>query len=221
MKVIMAQKLLQANQDIAEQNRERLSQILTVNLIGSPGAGKTTLLERTIASLKKDLAIGVIEGDISTTLDAERIAGQGVEVVQINTEGACHLDANLISKALQELDLSGLDLIFIENVGNLVCPAEFDLGEDYKVALLSVTEGSDKPAKYPLVFHEARAMVITKADLLPYTDFDLKAVEEEIKAANPAAQFFVTSAKTGEGLEAWCSWLKDAMQKKRGLSAIG
>ncbi|CEP67548.1 Hydrogenase accessory protein HypB [Moorella glycerini] len=221
MKVIMAQKILQANQDIAEQNRKRLSQILTVNLIGSPGAGKTALLERTIASLKREFTVGVIEGDIYTTLDAERIAGQGVEVVQINTEGACHLDASMLSSALEGLDLSNLELIFIENVGNLVCPAEFDLGEDYKVALLSVTEGSDKPAKYPLVFREARAIVVTKADLLPHTNFDLKAVEEEIKAANPAVKIFVTSAQTGEGLEAWCSWLKDAMQRKRGLFAIG
>ncbi|GFN23363.1 hydrogenase nickel incorporation protein HypB [Thermanaeromonas sp. C210] len=217
----MAQKILQANQDIAGQNRKRLSPILTVNLIGSPGAGKTALLERTIASLKREFSVGVIEGDIYTTLDAERIAGQGVQVVQINTEGACHLDASMVYRALQEIDLSALDLIFIENVGNLVCPAEFDLGEDYKVALLSVTEGSDKPAKYPLVFREAQAVVVTKADLLPHTNFDLQAVEEEIKEANPAVKIFVTSAQTGEGLEAWCLWLKDAVQKKKSLSATG
>jgi len=221
MKVVMAQKLLRANQQVARENRTRLGRVLTVNLVSSPGAGKTAILERTIAALKGAFRIGVIEGDIYTTRDAERIAVHGVDVVQINTTGLCHLDASMLARALEEIDTEALDILFIENVGNLVCPAEFDLGEDYKVAVLSVAEGADKPAKYPLVFQEARVVLINKADLLPYSDFDVEAVRQEILAINPETEVFVVSAKTGEGLEAWYAWLKSAAQKKNASSATG
>lgn len=217
VKVVMAQRILRANDQVAKENRERLVSLLTLNLISSPGAGKTTLLEKTIVGLRGQVNIGVIEGDIYTTRDAERIAGQGVDVVQVNTSGLCHLDANMIGRALNELDLQNLDLVVIENVGNLVCPAEFDLGEDFKVALLSVAEGGDKPAKYPLVFRQSQAVIINKIDLLPFSDFDLAAVTEEIKTINPELQFFVLSARTGEGMEAWLEWLrKKVRQKKQG-----
>jgi len=156
-----------------------------------------------------------VEGDIYTTRDAERIAGQGADVVQINTEGLCHLDANMVGRALDQLDLAATDLVVIENVGNLVCPAEFDLGEDYKVAVLSVTEGGDKPAKYPLVFRQSHAAVINKSDLIPYTDFNLETVTEEIMTINPDLEIFVISARTGEGLEKWCAWLRDRVREKK------
>ena len=219
LKVVMAQKILRANEQVARENRARLAGLPTVNLISSPGAGTTTLLEKTIQALREEITIGVVEGDIYTTRDAERIAGQGAAVVQVNTAGLCHLDANMVARALDQLDLDRLDLLFIENVGNLVCPAEFDLGEDYKVALLSVTEGGDKPAKYPLVFRESHAVVINKSDLLPYTDFDMNKVQEEIRTINPEILIFVTSAVTGEGIEAWCAWLKESVRNKR--SATG
>lgn len=215
MKVVMAQKILRANQQVARENRERLASLTTINLISSPGAGKTTLLEKTIAALKNDFQMGVIEGDIYTTRDAERIAGQGVEVVQVNTSGLCHLDANMVSRALNEIDYEQLDLLFIENVGNLVCPAEFDLGEDYKVAVLSVAEGGDKPAKYPLVFQEAQVVVINKCDLLALSDFDLDTVTAEIKKIKPELKIFPVSAKTGEGLEAWYAWLRQVIREKK------
>lgn len=218
MKVIMAKDLLKANTDLAQSNRKRFQQsgVLVVNLISSPGAGKTTLLEKTIKSLRNDLAIGVIEGDIYTTKDAERIAVQGVEVVQINTSGGCHLDANMVAHAMDDLPLEELDLVFVENVGNLVCPAGFDLGEDFKVAVLSITEGDDKPAKYPLIFQEAKAIVLNKVDLAPYTDFDLETAEKQISDINGGNNIFKISAKTGEGLETWLTWLKkEVNQKKR------
>ncbi|SHI95021.1 hydrogenase nickel incorporation protein HypB [Desulfofundulus thermosubterraneus] len=221
MKVVMARKLLSANQQVADKNRTRLGRVLTVNLISSPGAGKTAILERTIAVLKDEFRTGVIEGDIYTTRDAERIAVHGVEVVQINTTGVCHLDASMIAQALDEINTEALDIMFIENVGNLVCPAEFDLGEDYKVAVLSVAEGGDKPTKYPLVFQEAQVVLINKSDLLPYSDFDLEMVRQEILAINSKTKVFVVSAKTGEGLEAWYAWLRDAVKEKKGSSATG
>lgn len=221
MKVVVAQKLLKANEEIAGENRNLLRKhgIVAVNLISAPGAGKTTLLEKTIAALKDEIAIGVIEGDIYTTKDSERIAGQGVEVVQINTYGACHLDAQMINEALNVLPLPHLELLFIENVGNLVCPAEFDLGENCKVALLSVSEGSDKPAKYPLVFHEAKAVVLNKTDLLPYMDFDLEIMLEQVRKLKRELMIFPLSAKTSEGLGAWLQWLKSLVSVRIKLPA--
>lgn len=181
--------------------------VAALNLISSPGAGKTTLLEQTIARLKGKLTVGVIEGDLYTARDAGRISAQGAAAVQINTGGTCHLNAAMVARALEELPLASLDLLFIENVGNLVCPAAFYLGEHCKVALLSVAEGSDKPAKYPGVFREARAVVVTKLDLLPYTDFDLAGCTAELKELNPELNIFVLSAKTGAGMEGWLAWL--------------
>ncbi|MEW6173442.1 MAG: hydrogenase nickel incorporation protein HypB [Bacillota bacterium] len=217
LKVVMGQRLLRANDEAARENRARFATkgIFAVNLISSPGTGKTTLLEQTIRRMRDAYKIGVIEGDIYTTRDARRIADQGVEVVQINTAGVCHLDAPMIARSFEELEGDHYDLLFIENVGNLVCPAEFDLGEDAKVALLSVTEGGDKPAKYPLVFREAQAVVVTKADLLPYTDFDLESVEKELNAISPEIGILVVSAKTGEGIKEWCRWLEERVLQKR------
>lgn len=215
VKVVLAQRILRANDLVAKENRERLQNLLTINLISSPGAGKTTLLEKTIAALKDEMVIGVVEGDIYTTRDAERIAGQGVDVVQVNTEGLCHLDANMVGRSLDQMDVEATDLMVIENVGNLVCPADFDLGEDYKVAVLSVAEGSDKPAKYPAVFRLSHAAVINKSDLIPHTDFDLEMVMAEMKEINPDLEIFVTSAVTGEGVEKWCAWLKERVREKK------
>ena len=219
MKVILARDLLRANTDQARQNRAVFERhgVTAVNLLSSPGAGKTTLLEKTLALLRGKVAAGVIEGDVFTVRDAERIAGQGVPVVQINTEGICHLDARMVARALPELPMARLNLLFIENVGNLVCPASFDLGEHRKAALLSVTEGSDKPAKYPAVFREARAVVISKIDLLPYTDFDLEACRNELLAINPELAIFVTSAKTGKGLPEWAAWLEKLVTDRNNI----
>jgi len=216
VKVVMGQRLLKANAAVAQENRARFAAAgtLVVNLISSPGAGKTTLLEQTLVRLGGRFRISVIEGDIYTTRDAERIAGKGTAVVQVNTAGICHLDASMVARACEELG-AAYDILFIENVGNLVCPAEFDLGEDVKVALLSVAEGGDKPAKYPFVFRSAGAVVITKADLLPFTDFDLAGVTGEIRALNPEVKVFILSARTGEGVEEWCRWVEEMFLRKR------
>jgi len=175
--------------------------------MGAPGAGKTTLLERTISALEPHLKIGVIEGDIVGSDDAERISAFDVPVVQINTGGACHLDANMISEVLSELPLKDLDLLIIENVGNLVCPAEFKVGEDMKIMVLSVTEGHDKPLKYPLMFRESSALVLNKIDLLPYMNTDMNKVRNDSLALNPKLKIFEVSCSTGEGIEAWAQWL--------------
>ncbi|MGI9861654.1 hydrogenase nickel incorporation protein HypB [Moorella naiadis] len=216
-KVILAQDLRQANRDQAEANRSlfQASGVTVVNLISSPGAGKTSILEATLARLTGDLQIGVIEGDIATTRDAARINRWGGPVVQINTAGACHLDAALVAAALPELPLEDLDLLFIENVGNLVCPAEFDLGEDVKAGILSVAEGSDKPLKYPLVFQEAGVLLLNKIDLLPYSDFDLAACRQDLNGLNPNLLVLPLSARTGEGLEEWCLWLQQQVALKK------
>ncbi|MDH7573867.1 MAG: hydrogenase nickel incorporation protein HypB [Clostridia bacterium] len=215
MRVYVVEDLLAANEEVARENRRLLDQhrLTIVNLIGGPGAGKTTLLEKAVAYLGNRLRLGVIEGDVYTTRDAERLERLGVEVVQINTAGACHLDAAMVGRVLPELPLADLDLVIVENVGNLVCPAEFDLGEDLKVAVISVAEGSDKPAKYPLVFHESQACVLTKTDLLPYTDFDLEAFRTEVAQINPLLEIFPVSARTGAGMEAWCRWLSERARR--------
>jgi hydrogenase nickel incorporation protein HypB len=182
--------------------------VFVVNLMGAPGAGKTTLLERTILGLKDSLRIGVIEGDIAGTDDAERISNTGVPVVQINTGGACHLDANMISEVLPDDPLDDLDILVIENVGNLVCPAEFKVGEDVKVMLLSVTEGHDKPLKYPLMFRESSVMVLNKIDLLTHLDVDIKKIRNDALSLNPSMKIFEVSGKTGEGIGRWTEWLR-------------
>ncbi len=172
MKVSVVKNILEANDRIAQENRAIFDEknLLVFNLMSSPGAGKTSLLENTIDALKDDLNIGVIEGDIQSSQDAERIAEKGIPAVQINTGGACHLDGNMIRDTFKEFDFDALDLLVVENVGNLVCPAEFKVGEDFKAMILSVTEGDDKPGKYPLMFHESKVLLINKIDLLPYVD---------------------------------------------------
>jgi hydrogenase nickel incorporation protein HypB len=209
MKVKLISNILDANTAMAEQNRQLFKEqgIFVLNLMSAPGAGKTTLLEKTIEELKGKLRIGVIEGDICTTQDAERIASHGIPVVQINTDGACHLDANMIARSAQNLPLAEIDLLVIENVGNLVCPAEFDLGENLKAMLISVTEGNDKPTKYPLMFRESQAVLVNKLDLQPYTDFSLETLQKDMAQLNPEAEVFFISAKTGEGITAWSQWL--------------
>ncbi len=216
MKISVVKDILEANDRIAEENKALFDSknILVFNLMSSPGAGKTTLLERTIDALKGDLELGVIEGDIQSSYDAERIAGKGVPVVQINTGGACHLDGNMIRDTFKEFDFDNLDLLVVENVGNLVCPAEFKVGEDFKAMILSVTEGDDKPAKYPLMFHESRVLLVNKTDLLPYLDCSIEAIREESLKVNPNLTIFEVSCKTGEGLEDWFQWLRDRVAEK-------
>ena len=209
MKVKVVSRILEANDRIAEENRKRFKEagVFVANLMGAPGAGKTTLLERTIQALKPKLRIGVIEGDIVGTDDAERIGALQVPVVQINTGGACHLDANMISEVLDEMPLRDLDLLIIENVGNLVCPAEFKVGEDLKMMVLSVAEGHDKPLKYPLMFQESSALVLNKIDLLPFTNADLGKMQADSLALNPKLKVFTVSCRTGEGIDPWTQWL--------------
>jgi len=219
MKISVVKNILEANQRIAEENRRKFEEsgLMVINLMSSPGAGKTTLLEKTIHLLKDQHKVGVVEGDIQSTYDAERISRTGAPVVQINTGGACHLDSNMVQEALKDLDIQDLDLLFIENVGNLVCPAEFHLGENFKAMILSVAEGDDKPLKYPMMFQESRILLINKMDLLPFCDCDVNLMEERARKINPSLQIFRVSCRTGEGLENWIAWLRDEI-KKRGRS---
>jgi hydrogenase nickel incorporation protein HypB len=216
MKVSVVRNILEANERIAEQNKAlfRENRIFVINLMSSPGAGKTSLLEKTIDALKSELRIGVIEGDIQSTRDAERIASKGVPAVQINTGGACHLDGNMIRDTFSEFDFKNMDLLVVENVGNLVCPAEFKVGEDFKVMILSVAEGDDKPSKYPLMFHESKVLLINKIDLIPYVDCSIEKIREDSLKINPDLTIFEISCKTGQGLEGWYSWLRTRVKAK-------
>ena len=218
MKISVVRNVLEANDRIAQQNRDLFEQsgVLVINLMSSPGAGKTSLLEKTIEALHDDLTIGVIEGDIQSSQDAERIAKKGVAVVQINTDGACHLDGNMVQGTLDHFDLRSLDLLVVENVGNLVCPAEFRVGEDLKAMILSVAEGDDKPAKYPLMFRESEVLLINKIDLLPYVECSVEKMVAESRKINANLQIFKVSCKTGEGLDAWYDWLRDKVKEKKG-----
>jgi hydrogenase nickel incorporation protein HypB len=206
--------LLAANQHQAEHNRERFDawNLLCLNVMSSPGAGKTSLLERTLASLAIDLAMAVLEGDMATQLDAQRLEAVGIPVVPITTGRACHLDAAMVRGGLellaQRLDPAGLDLLWVENVGNLVCPAEFEVGEHLKVALLSVTEGDDKPLKYPVMFREADCVLITKTDLLPHLPVAIERIEAHVRQVNPYCAVLRVSASSGEGLDAWHGWIR-------------
>jgi hydrogenase nickel incorporation protein HypB len=201
--------ILGANDLIARKNKKLFKdcRLIVSNLMSSPGSGKTSILEKTIELVDNRLKMAVIEGDLYTDQDAQRIEQKGVQVVQINTQGACHLDAGMVGKAFETLSAYGLDLIFIENVGNLVCPAEFYLGEDFRTVVISVTEGNDKPLKYPLIFREARVILVNKIDLLPYTDFSLDQFEQDIACINPHAEVFLISGRTGQGMEDWIKWL--------------
>lgn len=209
--------IYEINEETARVNRSKFSaqSILTVNLLGSPGAGKTSVLEKSLGALKEKVFPAVIEGDLSTALDAERISALGIPVIQINTNGGCHLDAKMIEKVMPAFNLDEIDLMIIENVGNLVCPAAFDLGQDLKVVVLSVTEGADKPAKYPRTFIEADAVVINKTDLLPYTDVNLNHLVGEITKLNPNIMIFPVSCREESGFEPWVKWLVDRTKEKR------
>ena len=206
----LEKKILTRNDHVADQVRERFrfAGVSVINMVSSPGSGKTSLLEKSLEPLSDKLSIGVIEGDIQTANDARRIAVTGVPVHQINTGGACHLEAAMVRDALGHFDLNGLDLLFIENVGNLVCPSAFDLGEGARVAIISVTEGDDKPLKYPAMFHTSDLMVINKTDLLPFTDFSMESVIENARSTNPAIKILRTSCRTGEGLEGWMEFVR-------------
>jgi hydrogenase nickel incorporation protein HypB len=212
--ITVERKILKRNDEIAAENRTVFKQhnVFCLNLLSSPGSGKTSLLEQTLARLKDDLNVAVIEGDVQTDNDARRIAKYNIPVVQIVTNGGCHLEAKLVQDALVNFKLSGLDILFIENVGNLVCPANYDLGERKKVVIVSTTEGDDKPSKYPAMFRVAEVMVINKTDLLPYVDFSMDRVRQNALQINPQLQIFETSCKTGSGLENWIAWIRSHLK---------
>jgi hydrogenase nickel incorporation protein HypB len=218
-KVNVGKKILSANEEYALRNSQLLAEQkkLCFNMISSPGSGKTTILTRTISELKDEIKTGVIEGDIQTDLDAARIKATGAPVIQINTEGACHLSAAQVNSALKNLPVGDLDLIIIENVGNLVCPSAFELGESGKIAVLSVAEGDDKPAKYPAIFAKSKAMIINKIDLLEaaHIDFDIERAKADARKLNKGIEIFPISAKTGEGMTNWYEWLKKEVQNLR------
>lgn len=222
MEVKVLKDILGANEQIAERNRQLLgsNNVFAVNLMSSPGAGKTSLILATIKRLKGKTKIGVIEGDVSSSLDAEMVGKEGVPVVQINTGGACHLDANMISNALGNIPLQDIELLLIENVGNLICPASFALGEHRKVIISSVPEGDDKPFKYPLMFHIADVVLINKTDLSPYLKFDTEAFSQAIKRINAKIEIFQISCATGQGIQQWVSWLLTQMSFLRGTKRI-
>jgi hydrogenase nickel incorporation protein HypB len=209
MEIKVVRDIMGANDQIAQKNRQLFdrNKVFVVNVMASPGAGKTSLILETIKRLKGKLKVGVVEGDISSSLDAEAIGKESVPVVQINTGGECHLDAGMTAGALDSLPLDKIELLLVENVGNLVCPAEFRIGEDIKILVASTPEGDDKPFKYPLMFHEADVVLINKIDLLPYLKFDVDAFSKAIKGINQKAKIFPLSCTTGEGVDEWVSWL--------------
>ena len=202
--------IMSSNEATALENREYFDQygIYTINLMSAPGAGKTSVLEKTIAKLKNEMRLGVIEGDLVTTLDADRISALGVPAYQITTGMVCHLDARMVHNAFHGFDIKDLDVLFIENVGNLVCPAEFNLGEDLKIMVYSTTEGAEKPKKYPLMFHEADAVILNKIDLIPYAGVSLEELARNVREVNPQAPIFALSCRSGEGLDKWTTWLQ-------------
>jgi len=216
MKVNVMVDVMEANDRIATASREIFdrNKNLVVNLMSSPGAGKTALLERTAEALAGKVRLGVITGDIETSRDAERIEKYNIPVVQLTTVTACHLDANMVASALPHLDLSQIDILLIENVGNLVCPAEFKVGEDCKVMILSVTEGDEKPLKYPLMFRESSLLIINKIDLLPFTNFNMDEAKANALKMNPDLVIVEVSTTTGQGMEDWISWLKQCWQNR-------
>jgi len=216
-KIEIIQNILEANESIASQNQRLLDKhkVFAINIMSSPGAGKTSLVLQTMARLKGKLRIGVIEGDVASTLDAEKVKDEAAAVVQITTRNMsenCTLIANMISPALQSLPLEDIDLLLIENVGNLICPSEFVLGEHKSVVISSLPEGDDKPIKYPMIFADADAVVINKIDFLPYVDFDIDSFRKALQGLNPEVKIFQVSCKTGAGIENWCSWLLDEIK---------
>ena len=216
MEIKVLKNILGANDQIAAKNRELMDihKVFAVNIMASPGAGKTSVVLQTIRALKNKTRIGVIEGDIASSIDAETVAKEGVPVVQINTGGECHLESFQIQNALTNLPLPDIDLLLIENVGNLVCPAEFSIGEDLKVLIASVPEGDDKPYKYPLMFNTVDVIVLNKIDLLPYVKFNIEGFTKTVKTINPKVELFKVSCTTGEGLQPWANWLLAQMKRK-------
>ena len=212
-KITVKENILGANKEKAEMIRKLLDthRALMINIMSASGSGKTSLIMRTITQLKHKYRIAVIKGDIASTIDVDKITRQNVPAIPINTAGGCHLDARMIKKALDTLDLDRLDLIFIENVGNLVCTADFDLGAHKNVVMVGVPEGDDKPRKYPVMFLEADAVLVNKIDVLPHFDFKLDTFPEIINGLNPSARVFRISAKTGEGLDRWFSWIEEML----------
>ncbi|MBN1634364.1 MAG: hydrogenase nickel incorporation protein HypB [Ignavibacteria bacterium] len=208
-------KVLEKNDELAARNRELFGKnnLFVINIVSSPGAGKTSLLEKTIEALKSDINISVIEGDVQTDFDARRVARYGVPVVQIVTNGACHLEAKLVGDAAANMNLENVNLLVIENVGNLVCPAGYDLGENMKVVLLSTTEGDDKPLKYPRMFLNSSVLVINKIDLLPYVNCNMDILKKNALQINPSLKIFKVSCTTGEGISEWCNWLTSQIKK--------
>lgn len=219
--VVTETNILHLNEQLAKENKDlfRRSGIFVVNLMSAPGAGKTSTLEQTITRLKDEYKLGVIEGDLMTTIDADRISALGVPAYQITTGSVCHLDARMVHNALHNFDVSQLELLFIENVGNLVCPAEFYLGENLKVMVYSVVEGAEKPKKYPVMFHESDAVLLNKMDLLPYSRTSLEELRGNVLDVNPEAAIFPISCHTGEGIDEWVRWLKDRLEVFRSSQA--
>ncbi|MBN1759695.1 MAG: hydrogenase nickel incorporation protein HypB [Chitinispirillaceae bacterium] len=218
MEIKVIKHLLDETAKKAEEIRKLLieKKVLMVNLIGSPGSGKTSLLEKTLAEFKGKYRCAIIEGDVATDRDAVRLQQYDVPICLINTDGACHLEPMSIRKALDEFDLDATDIIFVENVGNLVCPAEFDIGEHAKIAIASVAEGHDKPEKYPLLFNECKAVVLNKMDLAQFTDFDKRIFDESVEKLNGKVPTFETSCRADEGLEGWYGWLRSMIESVRG-----
>ncbi len=214
--ITIERKILEKNDEIAVENRSLFARhgVFVINMVSSPGAGKTSILERSLERLKGELKVAVIEGDVQTDLDAQRVARYGVPAVQIVTRGGCHLEANLVRDALKNINLSGVQILIIENVGNLVCPSNYDLGEAMKVVVASTTEGDDKPLKYPAMFRNASVLIINKIDLIPYVNSSLTTLRTNALQINPALKIFETSCTTGAGMDEWCSWLAQRAGKK-------
>lgn len=216
MEIKVVKQILEWNEDVSREVRDILKDknVCLVNVMGSPGAGKTSLITQIIDRLKDTFSIGVIEGDIAGQIDADRIDSMGIPVVQLQTDGACHIEAMSIQHMLPMFDLDAIDVLFVENIGNLVCPAEFDIGEDFRVSILSVPEGDDKVEKYPLMFATTNALLINKYDMIPYFDFDEARVEQNAIDINPKVSIFKVSTRTGEGLGGFIDWLTDKIDQK-------
>lgn len=214
-RIEVARDILSANDQVAQENRRRLDEacVLGLNIMASPGAGKTSLLEHTIRALGKKFRLAVVDGDVATSIDADRAAAAGAVAIQVNTGGGCHLDAAMLRGALDQLDLSQVDILIVENVGNLICPAEFALGTHHSVLVASVPEGDDKPYKYPGMYRGVEALVINKIDLQPYIDFDMGYFRDGVEALNPGLVTFPLSCRSGEGLTAWVGWVQVAWQR--------
>ena len=218
MEIKVIKNILGENDRLAAENQAMFAdkKVFVLNFMGSPGAGKTSVLEKTMEHLKDKIKMAVIEGDLFTSKDAERIDKYGVPVIQINTAGGCHLDANMVQKTVKEMNLDELDLLVVENVGNLVCPAEFPVGEDARAVVLSVTEGDDKPLKYPLMFKESEIALLNKVDLAPYCNFNMESAKKDITSLHPGIEVLEVSCTKGQGIDEWCDWLLKKIAAKKG-----